>query len=317
MTGYNPGMTGIDTLLQELDVNVAAFAVCEVRAGWHLDAPGLGAVSVHYVLQGHGRLCFGNGGCIDFAPRGVVICPPGVALRMSVRHGERPDATHCAPVRMGLEWLRSAGGSELPRVLIACGTVSAATGLSRGMFDSLATPVHLPVDDDRQVSRLFDQLLDELAAPALGSRALSGALMKQGLILMLRRLSEQGDDRLPWLRSLDDPGLAAAVNTMLADPARRLSIEQLADTAHTSRTTFIHRFKRAFGMPPQRFLAEQRLRHAARLLRATDYPVKTIAAAAGYRSRSHFSKAFKAQQGLDPESYRNSVDAGTRVEDGQ
>lgn len=300
-------MTGIDGLLQELDVAVAAFAVCEVRAGWHLDAPALGAVSAHYVLRGHGRLHLQEGRTLDFAPRSVLICPPGVAMRISVRSGEPPDAAHCVPVRTGLEWLSSGGDPALPRVLIACGSLTATMGFSRGLFDNLGTPLHLASGNDERLSALFEELLAELAQPepGLGSRALTDAIMKQGLVVALRRLAEEGDGRLPWLRGLAEPGLAAAVNAVLEDPGRRFSIEQLAEIANIGRSTFIHRFKDAFGMPPRQFLAEQRLRLAARLLLGTSYPVKSIAAEVGYKSRSHFSKAFKAHTGQNPESYRS------------
>ena len=47
-----------------------------------------------------------------------------------------------------------------------------------------------------------------------------------------------------------------------------------------------------------------RLRHAAHLLRTTDVPVKAIAGAIGYRSRSQFSRAFRAHYDLDPTTSR-------------
>jgi transcriptional regulator GlxA family with amidase domain len=52
-----------------------------------------------------------------------------------------------------------------------------------------------------------------------------------------------------------------------------------------------------------------RLRHAAHLLRTTDVPVKVIASAVGYRSRSQFSRAFSAHYELDPSSFRRMSSA--------
>ena len=57
------------------------------------------------------------------------------------------------------------------------------------------------------------------------------------------------------------------------------------------------------------FLKEVRLRRAAHLLRATDLPVKTVAARVGFASRSYFSRAFKAFTGHDPAGYRAGVGA--------
>jgi transcriptional regulator GlxA family with amidase domain len=47
-----------------------------------------------------------------------------------------------------------------------------------------------------------------------------------------------------------------------------------------------------------------RLGAAARLLQASGVPIKSVAAAVGYASRSHFSRAFRSEFGLDPSSFR-------------
>ncbi len=43
---------------------------------------------------------------------------------------------------------------------------------------------------------------------------------------------------------------------------------------------------------------------AGGLAALSDLPVKTVAARAGFASRSHFSRAFKAFAGADPAGYR-------------
>jgi AraC family transcriptional regulator, activator of mtrCDE len=41
------------------------------------------------------------------------------------------------------------------------------------------------------------------------------------------------------------------------------------------------------------------------MLRAGDLPVQKVADAAGFASRSHFSRAFRAAFGVDPSTYRH------------
>ncbi|MEE8505853.1 MAG: helix-turn-helix domain-containing protein [Kiloniellales bacterium] len=52
-----------------------------------------------------------------------------------------------------------------------------------------------------------------------------------------------------------------------------------------------------------------------RFLRTTELPVKTIAGKIGYKSRSNFSRAFKAIYGVDPNAYRHGaeVDGGAET----
>jgi transcriptional regulator GlxA family with amidase domain len=130
-------------------------------------------------------------------------------------------------------------------------------------------------------------------------------------VLLLREL-EAGTEHPAWLLALQDPALGAAVSAMTEDLGRRVGVEELAALSHMSRTTFIDRFKRAFGEPPQRFLAERRLRQARDLLATTSLPIKQVALRCAYRSRSQFSAAFKARFGQDPEHYRREERRDTR-----
>jgi len=295
----------IDTLLASLEVDVEAFAVCDVRAGWHLDAPRLGRAAVHYVLQGEGTLRAESGERLPLAPGGLLILPPGVSARISADPRQRGGHTRCKPPAAALPWLYGGGGASEPgQLLLACGTVHAAGAVSRGLFDYLATPLQEDGAAEPRIRDLLRALLDELTAPGLGSRALCGAIMKQCLILLLRRLAGRDDQRLPWLRALHDPALGPAVRQMLADPGAPLDLERLAARAHMSRSTFAARFRATLGIPPKRLLSELRLEQAARLLATSDLPVKTIAARSGYRSRSHFSRAFKLRYGSDPGAWR-------------
>ncbi|WP_440998117.1 AraC family transcriptional regulator [Arhodomonas sp. SL1] len=302
-----PSTEAAGALLRSLEVAVEAFAVCDVRAGWRLEAPAQGRVVVHYALQGEGTLRFSAGGSASFAPGTVVLVPAGVSARVTAPAGLRGGSTRCSPARSPLQWLSSGGDPGLPRVLLGCGMVSAHTPLGRGLFDQLPRPVVVAGGDDPRLLAGLDELLAEIAEPGLGSAALSSALMKQCLIRVLRRLAVDGHQGLPLLRALRQPGLAAAVATMIEDPANAPSLEGLAERACMGRSTFALRFREVFGQSPRAFLNELRLQEAARCLVDTALPVKTVAARAGYRSRSHFSRAFKARYGSDPDSYRSSA----------
>jgi AraC-like DNA-binding protein len=76
-----------------------------------------------------------------------------------------------------------------------------------------------------------------------------------------------------------------------------------------SRSRFSHHFSLAYDCTPKAFVQAARLATAARLLKGSDLPVKSIAASVGYASRSHFSRAFQAKFGVDPSAFRQSTNA--------
>ncbi|MDI1274185.1 helix-turn-helix domain-containing protein [Polaromonas sp.] len=87
-------------------------------------------------------------------------------------------------------------------------------------------------------------------------------------------------------------------------PQRPHQLDDLAQRALMSRRTFTRRFREATGTTVGRWLQNQRLALAQRLLETTDRPVEAVAADAGFGSavslRQHFAAAFR----VSPSAYR-------------
>lgn len=295
-------MVLLEKLLSGLSVTVEDFAICRVAEGGALDLPALAQPSVHYSLVGNGVMRLADGPPVRLKRHSFVILPAGRAVRLE--EGEPAvTASHgrCEPVAGALKRFAHGQGAGL---IMACGRMTATYRDSLGLFDQLSKPL---VDDfacEDGICRPFDLLLHELAAPRPGTQAMATALMQQCLVLVLRRLCMTGAGSLPWLAALEDPRLARALDAMLTRPERDVSVEDLAALAGMSRSAFAARFAAAFERTPMDMLKEIRLRRAARLLRSTDLPVKSVAGQVGYASRSYFSRAFKAHFGADPAAYR-------------
>ncbi|RUR34820.1 AraC family transcriptional regulator [Vreelandella andesensis] len=291
----------LENALKDMLINVTSFAVCDIRRGWPLQTPPLGTVSLHYVLHGKGSMVGQNHHRTLLNAGSLVICPPDYSLTIDEVAGEPFGINHCTSAH-SLHWIRSHTDTTLPGVLILCGLLEVDSLTGGSPFDRLNIPVHLE-NTNADIQHLFHQLFQELALSMLGTTAMLEAIMKQCFILLLRELQANAPEH-PWLLTLEAPELHNAIEAMTQHKGQRLNIDQLAERCHMSRTVFIERFKRAFGMPPQRYSNELRLRHAARLLNTTSLPVKRIAERCGYLSRSQFSAAFKTKFGNDPDTYR-------------
>ena len=138
--------------------------------------------------------------------------------------------------------------------------------------------------------------------------ALTATLMKECLIRLLRKLESEQETVLPMLAAAADPRLAPALEAILTRPADELGVDRLAELSGMSRSAFSHHFTSVMGVAPHEFLIERRLSAAARLLLETDLPVKTVAGRVGFKSRSHFSHAFKGRYGDNPASYRKAAE---------
>lgn len=293
----------LERLLCLLDVKLNAVGLCEVSSGWRLRLPPKKDVLVHYILKGEGALRTEGGATLPFGPDMLIFIPPGLGQELS-GNGSNPQCMDWQDTArsFGEGMIRLQAG-EVAQVVSACGVISPECG-GLHLFEHLSEPLAEGMSEHPEVGSAFQLMLREFEMPRLGTRALSEALMKQALVVALRLQIERGDPRILPLSHLTDPRLVKALVQMLADPARDYSLEELAGISGMSRSLFADRFSDGFGRPPMELLKTIRLQRALGLLRETKLPIRVVAMAVGFGSRSYFSRAFRAAFGTDPTTLR-------------
>ncbi len=299
-------LSSLDRLLATLDVQLHSFAVCEVGSRSRLVFEPVDVIVVHYVLAGEGSLEVDGAPAVRITAGSILVAPADrrqalVAGKSAVM--DIPAMQNCAAGLEGMLKFDGAGG-ETGDLRTIRATIAATCGGTFGLFHGFVEPI---VDDATEIPAVraaFELLLQEWARPDIGTRALSGSLMRQCLVLLVRRHVHRGSSSSPFFAALADPRLAKAVSLVLQRPAARLSLAELADAAGMSRTAFAKAFVEAFGQTPIDFVQKARLHRAAQLLAATELSVKIIAASLGFASRSYFSRAFRRAYGASPAAYR-------------
>ncbi|NIR29628.1 MAG: AraC family transcriptional regulator [Gammaproteobacteria bacterium] len=294
----------LDRLLDGLDVGVADFVICDIRAGASFIAPERAQSTVHYVLAGEASARTMDGRAMRLTAHTVVIVPPRACLVISCGSAGTLSLPRPECRTLTGDWKHVTVGTGAPGVMLVCGTLRARHRAGGGLFDLLSTPMVESVADEPRFREPFSRLLDELAAPQAGTRTLAALLMGECLTVLLRRYCVDGECRAPWVIGLEDRRFGAVISAVVGQPQYPFTLQGLAQMARMSRTAFAQNFKKAFRRTPMDFVREVRLRCAARLLACTSLPVKTIAWRVGFSSRSHFSRAFKAFASEDPVRYR-------------
>ena len=287
-------------------MSVEPFATCLLDAGWRLRLPGPPDVMFHFVLQGRGVVRAPDGQAHHLERFHLAVVPKGIphALECGVEiRSER--VIQGPPPSDGV--LRLIAGKGPPDLRVACGVVSISYGDSLGLFQRLQGVLVADLSGFPQVRSVFETLLSEQSSTGPGSEALTQALMSQCLVYLLRHLSEQPGDSLPWLTGLEDPGLGRALDLIFDQPGAPHTVALLADASLMSRSSFAERFHDAFGVPPMKFLHDVRLRRAAEMFqRDPDLAIDQVASRVGFASRSHFSREFKRRFGASPAAFRSA-----------
>ncbi|SEG91369.1 AraC family transcriptional regulator, arabinose operon regulatory protein [Nonomuraea solani] len=110
------------------------------------------------------------------------------------------------------------------------------------------------------------------------------------------RRGEEGDERVRRVLAI-----------IAAEPGAPHSVASLARAVALSPSRFAHLFAEETGQTPMQSVRQARVRHAAGLLEVTDLDVGQVAAASGFVSPFHFSRAFRREYGLPPRDYRARV----------
>lgn len=302
----------LDALLGALSVDIEAFAICEIAEGVRLVFPAVDAIEVHHVLEGTLHLTIDEKETLEVGAGAMLIVPPGRLQHLAASRDtvtSKISSEACLPVRDGLVILDATNGKE-PTLRLACGTVLADPNGSYGLLDNLSRPVAENLADTPVVSAAFDAMLAETAAPTEGTMALTSALMKACMVVLLRRHLQTSRIAGTAPAVLHSTRLGRAIAAVLDRPAAAHSVTGMAKEAGMSRSAFAREFKAALDLTPMDFVARVRLNLGRRLLLATSDPVETVAATVGFSSRSHFSRLFREHFGVDPSSFRRGGGKG-------
>ena len=303
----------LEGLLGTLDVSFVALSECLVSMGYSLELGGMNAPGIHYNIVGTGRALIGNRDPIPLMPHTLIVVPPNSPFRIEVEGStgftglrsvkKQPQMISSSTIR------RFSAGDGEPSLILVCGYFHATYGACAELFGSLTEPIFEQFDVDDHVDTKLQTALSELVAQEVGSGAMSAALLKQVIVLLLRRSLVSMNAWVERFSVLSDPLVARAFAAMAMRPSDDHSLQSLAHTACLSRSAFAARFTEAIGKSPMQVLRELRLRQAMFQLKASGLAVELVARNAGYASRSSFTKAFRRTYGIEPSAVRRSVAA--------
>jgi AraC family transcriptional activator of mtrCDE len=299
----------LDNLINGLDVKFVGLAECLVSDGYRLEMGSTPAVGIHYNLIGVGKMVVSDGTAVELTPHTLVVVAPNHSFQIEPRTDS--DASRRAPPvdRWGqFVWgdgvQRFVAGTTEPALVLICGFFSASFSQNTELFATLSAPIVERFSPGDQLDVRLKQALNELATQEVGSGAMSAALLKQVIVMLMRRSLNSPGAWVERFAMLSDAQIARAFSEMVADPAFDHTVDSLAQVACLSRSAFMARFASVMGRSPMAVLRELRMRRAAQVLEMNSLSVGQVAHEVGYASRSSFIRAFREAYGVDPSDYR-------------
>jgi LacI family transcriptional regulator len=104
--------------------------------------------------------------------------------------------------------------------------------------------------------------------------------------------------------AVEDRNVAAALSFIREQACRGITVEEVLQHAHASRSQMERKFRQHIGRSPQSEIRRVQLRKIRQLLLETDFPLKRIAELTGFEHMEYMCVLFKRMTGMSPGTYR-------------
>lgn len=168
------------------------------------------------------------------------------------------------------------------------------------LFEQLAVSnvITIPPKDRDFIAQLFEE-----AVACENSKDLS--VLLKGKSAILRLVSYYLDNTITQASIVQSTTSFLMVTEYIENNIdKKIGIEEMAEVMHLSPNYFIRLFRNQFGVTPMKYLAEQRIKLACRLLIDKSYTIRDIALKTGFSTVYYFDRIFKNYTGYTPSQYR-------------
>jgi AraC family transcriptional regulator len=161
---------------------------------------------------------------------------------------------------------------------------------------------------DEVINQVGLSVLSEMMRPTAAGRM----LVETSSLLLAARLAhlhcEMGLVRSPMMSRdrLDDARLRRVLGYVEEHLAEEITVADLAAVACLSVFHFTRAFTATVGLPPYRYVSQQRLESAKAMIAAGRASLGKIALDSRFSSQSSFTRAFRRATGMTPAEYRRA-----------
>jgi len=200
-------------------------------------------------------------------------------------------------------------GDKLSTTLV-CGHFEFNKSLDHPFIKELPSIIHIDDTDLKQFSWLksiTDLVIEEAEKEQPGSGVIVNKLGEILFVHTLRAFIEKNKSTSGFIAAIQDERISKVLKAIHSSSQNDWKLEQLAQIAAMSRTSFANRFKALTGQTPFNYIMQWRLLQAKELLELSSLSVGEIAEKVGYQSEAAFNRVFKKRVSQTPLKFRQSI----------
>ena len=200
-------------------------------------------------------------------------------------------------------------GDKISATLV-CGHFEFDNSLDHPFIKELPSIINIDDSDMNQFSwlkNITELVMQEAEKEQSGSSVIVNKLGEVLFIHTLRAYIEKNSSDHGFIAAMQDDRMNRVLKAIHTSPDNDWKLEQLAQIAAMSRTSFANHFKKLIGQTPFSYITQWRLLKAKELLKESALTVGEIAEKIGYQSEAAFNRVFKKRVNKTPLKFRQSA----------
>lgn len=259
-------------------------------------------------------------GCLYLIQSGaLILTSDSLAIHQRHQSGDllwlpRGNAHHLAADGLGSDGLET---DDLEKKCVVTRIVIHFVNQELNLLqNTLPGLLNLPTEDSQAASLkpLVQLMCQEAGQQRCGHTTVVNRLAEVLLVTLLRYLMAERKVDTGILGGLSDIRLAKALTGIHDNPGQSWNLEQLAQTAGMSRTSFSQQFRATVGFTPADYLAQWRMSLACKKIRRGQTSIATLADELGYQSETAFRRAFRKITGHPPGFFKHPANDAQMLE---
>ncbi|GAA6621452.1 helix-turn-helix domain-containing protein [Scytonema sp. NUACC26] len=159
---------------------------------------------------------------------------------------------------------------------------------------------------DPLIEHIALALMSEVEQGGLTNRLYAESLANALAFHLVKNYSASPSHTQVYSGGLSPRQLQRAIDYINDHLDQTISLTDLANAVEVSSSHFARAFKQSTGIPPHKYLTQQRIMRAKNLLSNTNLPLTEISLELGFSSQGHFTTVFRQLTGVTPKSYRQA-----------
>ncbi|WP_430817392.1 helix-turn-helix domain-containing protein [Carboxylicivirga sp. RSCT41] len=148
-------------------------------------------------------------------------------------------------------------------------------------------------------------LMESIRTYVSGLAEVERPLIRLKTMEAIHAITSAQPDLLHVFNEFSDPARADLVPFVENNFTHNVSLEKFAEMSGRSLSTFNREFKKAFKSSPHKWIKQQRLELAKKLLLNSNRKASEVYLEVGFEDLGHFSRSFKSHFGLNPSEIKN------------